>query len=1345
MRNTVWFSVRVGLLVASLTVGCDGTTSNGDDAGSALADSGDAGTTSLRDGEVLADAPVFADVIAVTDLDRDDDGVPDDDDALPDDPTEVYDSDGDGVGNLADLDEDGDGSLDVEDRRPFDPATSDYRGQAEVEPNDVPREASAATAIPVRFTGTLDTLAGTSGDVDVLSVPIDEGGGVTFVLRGAGTERVSTTLQEGTARLLFPSFERVLADGSRAITVLVDDGPVLLILDDSGDLTGRAAWTVEAFRDDDLDGLDDERERAQGLRAPDPDTDDDGVSDFDEVAAPDVDGDALPTFLDLDSDGDGLSDGAESIEDDDEDGMPAFLDLDSDGIAPLDAAAGDASLNDLDADGRADYRDVDDDGDGLRDDSDPAPTVALRGTFDPATAIDVVYLETRIGTDRAPDAVVPGETLAIEGVGFGTTADTRVIFGVGSASPVTVVPDSMTATEILVRAPIGAQSSLRVIRGERASDVLPITVIDVARGGTAALRAELVLGHHDPLARREHRAVPRAPRGRRASHLVDARSARCDPGLRDERPDADRRSARREQHGDDAHPQRGARLRDHPGRHGGDVVAPGRLLVRRRRRARRGRHVSRAAADGAQRPHATEPRRGHHDRRARSGPRLRHRAELHDDGGSDDHRDRALDRAHRRPRADAAVLARRAAHAARGAPRDHRARSAHLHASREHGVPARCARRRDARRHRLCRGSDSARRRDRARRRDLSAAGAPIAPRHRAAHPRSDRDAARGQRRVGLPEGGDRPPHRRERHEPAAVGADHARAEGRDVGAPRHGDLRSQRDRWTERPADRLPREHTRLRGAWLPQRTHRGDHAGTGDAAAEHARVERDAVAAGAPRRARRNHLPTPGRRDRGDAGFTSAHFIHLVVQQNYAALLDARAAYDDGSVTAFLGAIANVLVRDFDNVGPITRGIARMIGRGVAETVVERIAERLAAKLVPVVGQLAAILEVGSMIASYTNVAKVAVDLATTPGVLGFDADFGFQLGSVTPGHLERAARAQSVTLMGTGLLARDASGTIARPTVEVRDLGAPHTRTITPDVNAEGTELRFSIPGDYLRAAAGPLTLTVSRAGESLEAAQRIEIEQLLRLATVTPETTGPKQRIVLEGGGFGARPEDAIVYFYAPSTGGGEIVVRGRIVAHSPTRLEVITHWMLENEMPWEVGVDVAGLSSNRLPLNARPFDLDSFTGTVWNIDAIRAACLGGSRQSYVMVFAPRTVAFGPFHPPMTWEGYVAGRFYTYPTEEGFRVSRGTDGTLNIVSFYFDGAVSLFFDGVLERTYLEVGPYDSRIIGTQTFPFTYLAGSGDGFPRAPVVSPDGSTIRWYVTTAPCRMPDIATMHR
>ena len=95
----------------------------------------------------------------------------------------------------------------------------------------------------------------------------------------------------------------------------------------------------------------------------DVDTDGDGIPDAVE-GVDDPDGDGVPNARDLDSDGDGREDRIENYWDVDEDGIPAFLDLDSDGDGLPDAfEPGD----DLDRDGRSAWNDPDADGDGVED------------------------------------------------------------------------------------------------------------------------------------------------------------------------------------------------------------------------------------------------------------------------------------------------------------------------------------------------------------------------------------------------------------------------------------------------------------------------------------------------------------------------------------------------------------------------------------------------------------------------------------------------------------------------------------------------------------------------------------------------------------------------------------------------------------------------------------------------------------------------------------------------------------------------------------------------------------------------------------------------------------------
>ncbi len=109
------------------------------------------------------------------------------------------------------------------------------------------------------------------------------------------------------------------------------------------------------------------------------DSDGDGITNDNEgwEQSRNTDGDSFEDWLDLDSDGDGLSDQLEAGDNDlatpavdsDEDGTPDFQDLDSDndGVDDSQEIAGDGSTLDTDADGTADHLDDDSDDDGIPD------------------------------------------------------------------------------------------------------------------------------------------------------------------------------------------------------------------------------------------------------------------------------------------------------------------------------------------------------------------------------------------------------------------------------------------------------------------------------------------------------------------------------------------------------------------------------------------------------------------------------------------------------------------------------------------------------------------------------------------------------------------------------------------------------------------------------------------------------------------------------------------------------------------------------------------------------------------------------------------------------------------
>ena len=93
------------------------------------------------------------------------------------------------------------------------------------------------------------------------------------------------------------------------------------------------------------------------------DTDGDGLFD-DEEGVDDVDGGGLANYLDSDSDGEGIEDYIEGGRDSDRDDIIDSLDADSDGDGIFDVSEG---VLDNDNDGIANYIDLDSDGDGVKD------------------------------------------------------------------------------------------------------------------------------------------------------------------------------------------------------------------------------------------------------------------------------------------------------------------------------------------------------------------------------------------------------------------------------------------------------------------------------------------------------------------------------------------------------------------------------------------------------------------------------------------------------------------------------------------------------------------------------------------------------------------------------------------------------------------------------------------------------------------------------------------------------------------------------------------------------------------------------------------------------------------
>ncbi|WP_412468438.1 Calx-beta domain-containing protein [Pedobacter sp. KLB.chiD] len=261
-----------------------------------------------------------------TDLDDDNDGILDTVDGFTDEGGQ------DGLPNYQDLDSDGDGIPDVIEAGGSDPDNNGLPGIGLIGPNEVD-----ANGIPKVANGGY-------------TPPDTDGDGI-------------------------PNFRDLDSDGDGIFDVAENGGP-----DTDGDGRAGTGVTID-FDNDGISDVVDDYNNLTGSLA--------GEPSGDPMTVKDADGDGIPNYLDLDSDGDGIKDSVEGTADPDGDGIPNYLDLDSDGdgipdnieaqstagyIAPsgsdtnqdgIDNAYGTGIVPvDTDGDGRPDYLDLDADNDG---------------------------------------------------------------------------------------------------------------------------------------------------------------------------------------------------------------------------------------------------------------------------------------------------------------------------------------------------------------------------------------------------------------------------------------------------------------------------------------------------------------------------------------------------------------------------------------------------------------------------------------------------------------------------------------------------------------------------------------------------------------------------------------------------------------------------------------------------------------------------------------------------------------------------------------------------------------------------------------------------------------------
>jgi len=330
----------------------------------------------------------------------------------------------------------------------------------------------------------------------------------------------------------------------------------------------------------------------------------------------------------------------------------------------------------------------------------------------------------------------------------------------------------------------------------------------------------------------------------------------------------------------------------------------------------------------------------------------------------------------------------------------------------------------------------------------------------------------------------------------------------------------------------------------------------------------------------------------------------IRILLQQLPDTVTEFRAAMERGDARAGLGILANAMLRDLDSGGPITTFLARLLAAG-ARDLVASISARIAAKAVPVLGQLAALLEGAAALSTAINVGKVLADLSDTPGQLTYDVSFGFEATSALPRTTERAHRQVVVRVDGAGL-ASDEAPTLVTFTDEG---GGFDPLTIEAGwVSADGTELAAAIDSARMARAVGPIRVDVEVGDERGTVPQRISVENRVRIDRLDPPEGAGGASVRIRGGGFDPDYGNTLAFFTEAGTL-GESARRYEATVVRATRevVQVVVPRLVDADVEWDVTVEV-GPEGERIESNAAVFNFmaPDLRGT-WDVTFDQISC------------------------------------------------------------------------------------------------------------------------------------------
>ncbi|MEM9075245.1 MAG: hypothetical protein AAGE52_42505, partial [Myxococcota bacterium] len=299
-----------------------------------------------------------------------------------------------------------------------------------------------------------------------------------------------------------------------------------------------------------------------------------------------------------------------------------------------------------------------------------------------------------------------------------------------------------------------------------------------------------------------------------------------------------------------------------------------------------------------------------------------------------------------------------------------------------------------------------------------------------------------------------------------------------------------------------------------------------------------------------------------------------------NYDVVQDVRTAFGAGNAQSAITLVLNAFLRDADNLGPMTRLIARQ-AFGVAARpggVIARIAARLASNL----NLTANVVNRAATFGAAVGVAKAIDDFVNTPGLLQWRVEFGLEITESEPRNLERRRRPQTLCLLGVGF--RQEDGTLA--SVEVQNPGGIGIDVDDVHVNENGTEMCVYL-GSEESARLGDVVDFVVRREDTDEMVMRsIPVERTFVARSVEPPEVTFRERVRVNGAGFGEDASRLRAVFRRSFD--GSVVATGSVLEAHGTWVTFDTPQGVQMGEMYDLSIDIVTPgeeeSSNAIPVN-----------------------------------------------------------------------------------------------------------------------------------------------------------------